>query len=140
MGVCGTTRLPAATASRRAAVTAVGLLVLVAGCGTATGDPAAGSAPNGLSTLVVGGSVSPVPTSSPQVRCIREVTDALRAVVVDGSTPRQAAAVLVAAHGHDSPEVQAFHSQLAPFRDAAAQHGADAAGALVWPALDTACS
>lgn len=141
MVVLGSARLLAGATRRWATVAAVGVLALLAaGCGAAVGDAAGRSAPRDSSSLVVGGAVSPVPTSSPEVRCIRVVTDALRSVVVARATPRGAAEALAIVYGQDSAEVVAFHGQLAAFRDAAAEHGVDAAGTLVWPALSTACS
>ena len=110
-----------------------------AACGAVSGDPTSGTAPSSFSTLVAGGSVSPVPTSSPRVRCIRAITDALQAAAGDHVPERRATADLAAAYGPDSSPMQAFHVQLASFRKDVRDHGADVAATLAWPALDAAC-
>ena len=96
--------------------------------------------PGSFSTLVAGGSVSPVRTSSPKVVCIRAVTTALRAVVEEGVPPRRAAAGLAKDYGSDGPVTGVFSTQLPTYRHYACDRGADVAGTLVWPALEAACS
>jgi hypothetical protein len=96
--------------------------------------------PDGYATLVAGGSVSPLPTSSPQVVCIRAVIAALRTVVEHGVPPRRAAAGLAEDYGGDGVVVRVFSAQLPTYRHYAADRGGDVAGTLVWPALEAACS
>ncbi len=143
MSVCWNTRgIPTSRRGpRRAAAAAMALATLgaTAACGAVSGDPTGGTAPSSFSTLVAGGSVSPVPTSSPRVRCIRAITDALREAADDHVPARRATADLAAVYGPDSPQMQAFHVQLASFRKDVREHGADVAATLAWPALDEAC-
>lgn len=129
----------AATAATAAMALALATLGGTAACGAVSGDPTGGSAPSSFSTLVAGSSVSPVPTSSPRVRCIRAITDALRAAAGDHVPARRATADLAAAYGPDSSQMRAFHVQLASFREDVREHGADVAATLAWPALDAAC-
>ena len=140
MHICWTRgHRPGCAGSRLTGVAALLALGLVAGCG-AVGPPAGGRRPAGGATLRVGGSVSPVPTGSPKVVCIRAITAALRSVVEDRVPARRAAAGLTDSYGPDSAAVQAFTEQLPAYRDDAAARGADVAGALVWPALEASCA
>lgn len=84
--------------------------------------------------------MTPVPTGSPEVVCIRAITGALRDVVEDRVSARRAVAALAGRYGPESAAVRAFTEQLPAYRDFAADRGADVAGTLVWPALEEACA
>jgi hypothetical protein len=136
MNGCGTVRV-----SIRGVVAAVAVMTLnvTAACGAATGD-SANRRPDSFSTLVPGTSVSPVPTSSPKVICIRAITDALRAVVDEQVTQRRVATELSVRYGEDSPQVRVFRDQLGAFRNDTQKYGVDVAGTMAWPALEAACN
>lgn len=123
------------------------LFVVAGGCGSQRPSGEVGASTS--ARLVKGTTpVRTTPTSSPGVRCIRDLTAAMRAIPADGgsaSTGEPGArshelAALRSHYGADSAQVHAYLDNVGAFLRDTRRYGPDVAAGRVWPALAAACA